>query len=97
MVVAATTREGWLHSVLLNNIEGMNPDNQVVVTTAGGSDSDGFITVTRRQKKNKIGTIKEPEKILSNQVDKHVRILRKEVKNQNGGVRQGKRAKAHYI
>ena len=88
---------GILMIILLNNIEGMNPDNQVVVTTAGGSDSDGFITVTRRQKKNKIGTIKEPEKILSNQVDKHVRILREEVKNQNGGLRQGKWAKAHYI
>ena len=85
------------HRSVLNNIERLNPDDQVAVTTDGEGNSDGFIIVTRRQKKNKVGTIEEPKNILNGRVNNHVGILRGQVKNQNGGVRQGKRAKAHYI
>ena len=72
----------------------MNPGSQVVVTTDGHINDDGFTTVIRRQKKNKAGTIKgQPVNISSNQV----RVLSSQVKRQTGEVRHSKRAKAHYI
>ena len=55
--------------LLLDKNDPMNPGSQVVVTTDGHINDDGFTTVIRRQKKNKAGTIKgQPVNISSNQV-----------------------------